>query len=560
MRLIRQSPFLVLVVLVTACSLLVGETPTVTGTPDPKPTTTDPTTTSPPPSRDCVRPTGDGDPLDTGAVASDALHLSGEIFVCADDAVVVGAGDLAEVGLAAQLAAAIRGPLLFPHPQLAAELGRLNPRTIHVIGPVDVNAPPEAEIIRHDLASAAETVRESLGATVVVGVSPGDTTALVVQSVEAIIDGSRVVTLPADGVWSDPDTGAIVSGLARPTERSEVWLVDARNPTSVLLAAAMGKVAGAAILAVDGSDLLAQPELAPVLAALSPEAIRPVGGLTDVDPWEWEVLLRGVQVPGGGYRIFPEGSKRRYLAFYGHPKTKALGVLGEQGPEATLERMQPFLADYAVDGSQVVPVFEIMASVASASATDDGDYSYEWPTSTFQDWIEVAAANDVYVVLDLQPGRDDFLTQAKQYEELLLRPNVGLALDPEWRLGPNQVHLRQIGRVDAAEINQVIDWLADLVRDNGLPQKLLLIHQFRFTMIQNRETIRGRPELQLVIQMDGDGTWAQKDETYDLLTAGTEDAPWLWGWKNFFDEDEPGPPPPEHVLGQDPVPVFVSFQ
>ena len=41
----------------------------------------------------------------------------------------------------------------------------------------------------------------------------------------------------------------------------------------------------------------------------------------------------------------------------------------------------------------------------------------------------------MYVVLDLQPGRTDFLTQAKRYEPLLALPHVGLALDPEWRLG-----------------------------------------------------------------------------------------------------------------------------
>ena len=40
----------------------------------------------------------------------------------------------------------------------------------------------------------------------------------------------------------------------------------------------------------------------------------------------------------------------------------------------------------------------------------------------------------MYVVLDLQPGRSNFLDQAKLYEPLLRLPHVGLALDPEWRL------------------------------------------------------------------------------------------------------------------------------
>ena len=81
--------------------------------------------------------------------------------------------------------------------------------------------------------------------------------------------------------------------------------------------------------------------------------------------------------------------------------------------------------------------------------------------------------NGVYVILDLQPGRTDFLTQAKRYEEFLRLPHVGLALDSEWRLEPNQVHLRQIGSVDAAEINTVVDWLAALVREDEPAAKVL---------------------------------------------------------------------------------------
>jgi hypothetical protein len=549
-----------LAVLATACSVLVGETPVVTGPAAPDPTQAPATT--PPSDRDCLRFTGTTETLDSGSVASDALQLSGELFVCADAVVVVGTSDLGEVAAAAQLAAALGGPLLFPHPQLAAELGRLNPAFVHLVGAVEVNAPPTAEMLRHDIGAAVDLTRDILGVDVAVGLSPGADTATVALTVEAISERKRVViparsTPPAE---TTIDPAEVVEAMARPADTGVIWLADVRRPVSLLLAAAVGRTVGASVVAVDGEDLLAHPEAAEALTSHPAEAIRRVGGLSDVDPWELEVLLSGVQLPGGGFRIFPPQQKRRYLAFYGHPDTPSLGVLGEQGPEKTLERMRPFIRAYGGDGSQVVPVFEIMASVASASATDDGDYSYEWPISTFERWIEVAEANDTYVVFDLQPGRDDFLTQAKQYEELLKLPYVGLALDPEWRLGPNQVHLKQIGRVDAAEINQVIDWLADLVRDNGLPQKLLIVHQFRFTMIQNRETLKARPELQLVIQMDGDGTEPQKDETYRALTAGTEDAPWKWGWKNFFDEDEPGPPAPESVMGKDPVPVFVSYQ
>jgi hypothetical protein len=108
-------------------------------------------------------------------------------------------------------------------------------------------------------------------------------------------------------------------------------------------------------------------------------------------------------------------------------------------------------------------------------------------------------------------------------------------------------------------VNEVVDWLAQMVRDNHLPQKLLLLHQFQFSMLPGRELIETPPELAVVIQMDGQGTLEAKYETWGAITAGTEAAGWLWGWKNFYDEDSPMATP-EEVLALEPLVVYVSFQ
>ena len=207
----------------------------------------------------------------------------------------------------------------------------------------------------------------------------------------------------------------------------------------------------------------------------------------------------------------------------------------------------------------VLLTFEIIATVASASAGADGNYSRRTDLEVIRPWIEAAAANGVYVVLDLQPGRSDFLSQAKHYGEFLRLPHVGLALDPEWRLKPDQVHLAQIGTVDAAEINEVVDWLAGIVREEALPQKLLIVHQFRFSMITNREQIETPPELAVLIHMDGQGSLSAKYNTWNALTGRADVDRFYWGWKNFYDEDQPVADP-EQVLELSPEIVFVSFQ
>lgn len=552
---------LAIALVLTSCS--VGDSKVTTDPTTPSSGTGSPSTTAPG-ARDCVRVTGGTDSISTGSPAGDALFLAGELFVCADEVVVASGTDINELAAGAQLAAALGGPLLLPHPQLAAEIGRLKPTHVHIIGDLQVALPPGSDESRHDVSQAVTAAMKALGVTEQVRLPALPDESTIIETVAAIATKSRVVlpqTSPGEGTLPAPtfNSSVIVEGLAVATDAPSVWLVDAGDPVTILTAAATGSAIRAQVVAVDVDNILGHPEVGLALAGQAAETLRFVGSVPDTSSWELAQLINGVQLPGGGFTILGDITPKRYVAFYGHPETGALGVLGEQGPKATLERMAPFLEAYGADGYQTIATFEVMASVAAAAATEDNDYSFEWPISTYDKWIETAVANDVYVILDLQPGREDFLSQAKQYKELLLLPFVGLALDPEWRLKPDEIHLRQIGRVEASEVNQVIDWLADLVRDNGLPQKMLIVHQFREFMIQDRSTLKERPELQLILQMDGQGPIDTKDTTWAALTNGTEDNHWKWGWKNFFDEDSPTPSP-EHTMGKTPTPVFVSYQ
>ena len=262
------------------------------------------------------------------------------------------------------------------------------------------------------------------------------------------------------------------------------------------------------------------------------------------------------ELPGGGSTLFPG---RRLVAIYGHPGDPNLGVLGEQPVDAAVQRAREVAADYEGIGPElVVPAFEIIATVASSDAGSDGDFSLESSLDHLRPWVDAASAAGLYVVLDLQPGHTDFLTQAVRYEELLTRPNVGLALDPEWRLAPGERHMRDIGQVTAAEVNQVATWLADLTRSHHLPQKLLLVHQFRIDMLPDRASIRVGPEIALVVQMDGLGAQDVKLETWQAITAGAP-AGMHFGWKNFYAEDVPLRSPAD-TLALVPSPVYISYQ
>jgi hypothetical protein len=247
------------------------------------------------------------------------------------------------------------------------------------------------------------------------------------------------------------------------------------------------------------------------------------------------------------------------VAIYGTPGTPSLGVLGEQDLAPSIERAHRHAAAYAnLTDKQVLPAFELIATVASGSKGSDKNYSNELSPSRMLEWAKAAGKAGMYAILDLQPGRTDFVTQAKLYEDVLKLPWVGLALDPEWRLKPRERHLVHIGSVHSSEVNAVQDYLAGLVQANDLPPKLLVLHQFRSDMIEDRAGVDvDRPEVAVLIHADGQGSQPEKQATWKRLRT---DAPTVaWGWKNFYDEDAPMLTP-EQTMMVEPVPDLVTYQ
>ena len=336
---------------------------------------------------------------------------------------------------------------------------------------------------------------------------------------------------------------------------------EGRAATTYAAALATARSAGAGVHALDSADPRDGADDLAFFADHAKAAVYGVGpGLGSAGDFEAlaATAAGGSELPGGGQLVFPG---RRMVALYGHPETSALGMLGEQGVDAAITRVKALAAEYQPHSAEPVqPAFEIIATVASAAPGADGNYSRYTDVEVLRPWIEAAGEAGVYVVLDLQPGRNDFLTQAKHYEEFLRLPHVGLAYDPEWRLGPNQRHMVQIGTVDAAELNEVNAWLAGLTREHALPQKVVVLHQFQLRMIADRGSLdTGYPELALVLHADGHGTPGQKLETWNALRRDLPPGIRM-AWKNFVDEDSPTFTPVETFTEVTPKPWFVSYQ
>lgn len=509
-----------------------------------------------------------------GGAGPASLAASSAFYASSPAAVVLGPDAPAAAGQASAAAVGLGVPLLVVEPgneqQVADELKRLGAEAVVLYGEPEagwaavagdraqVRGPADAEGFRSLLSLeaipaeagplvAAVAVMERGGALPVPGLAaavPKETAASNTASADQQ-DAAPVQELP-EFMPAGAGTDAIVLATEDPASAAAV---------------ATARAAGAEVRMVETADPRADQAVIEDLRSHRDGGIYAAGnafGGGEKFAAHSDVALNAPELPGGGQTVFPG---RRMVALYGHPSGGSLGVLGEQGMAETLTRARETAAQYQPYSSEpVVPTLEIITTVASSEPGADGDYSEETASEDLLPWIEAAGEAGVYVVLDLQPGYSTFLNQALRYEELLKYPHVGLALDAEWRLAPGQRHLEQIGSVDAAEINEVSAWLADLTRENVLPQKLFMLHQFNLSMIRNRDQLNvSHSELAVSLHADGHGTPGQKLDTWNALRNGLQ--PEIWpGWKNFYDEDTPTLTPEQTFTQIEPKPWFISYQ
>jgi hypothetical protein len=411
---------------------------------------------------------------------------------------------------------------------------------------------------------------------------PDDTrTALIDNKVDQVIviGGEAVVSSAVEAALAELSTGGVIriGGVNRyhtatllheaavrwgDFEPETIWLASGQTDhlADALTASPVVASQRASLLLVNGDDLHAERIVVERLRTVAPEVdeIVLLGGPAAINaaaPSQIDAVLNGVDLPGGGRSLLPDN---RLVALYGSHFTPALGVLGEQAPSQLGPRLDAIVDPYReLSDRPILPALDLIATIATASAGADGLYRSRSTDAEIQQWLDAARANDAYLILDLQPGRSDFWTEAQAYERFLREPDVGLALDPEWRTtAPQRPGGGTIGSVSAAEINAVSAWLSDLVAEEQLPEKLLIIHNFRVDMVTDRQDVTASEGLAVLFHMDGQGGRNVKLDSYRILR---QTSPFYNGFKIFFDED-PNPFQPAEVLNLDPVPDFISYQ
>jgi len=271
----------------------------------------------------------------------------------------------------------------------------------------------------------------------------------------------------------------------------------------------------------------------------------------------WPVVTPPL-LPGS---ILPQ---KRIVAYYGNPQSKRMGALGEYPKDEMLRRLKSEAAKWqAADPAHPVqPALHLIAVVAQGTAGKAGKYRMIMPDAIINQVYGWAREANAILFIDIQTGHEDIRTLLPRFEWILKNPDVHLGIDPEFNLiQSGKIPGTKIGTYDAADINYASGYLKDLVRKYNIPPKLFVVHRFTRNGVTNSRNILLRPEVQLVMNMDGWGApWLKRDSYKDYIVAEPVQ---YTGFKLFYHNDTKKGDPlltPQDVLRLKPQPLYIQYQ
>ena len=258
---------------------------------------------------------------------------------------------------------------------------------------------------------------------------------------------------------------------------------------------------------------------------------------------------------------------KRVVAYYGNLYSNRMGALGKWPKNVMIPKLLEETKKWSEADSLVpaIPCLHYIAVTAQGAPGKDGKWRTRMPHSQIDTILNWAKEIDAIVFIDVQVGLSDLQTEIPLFEKYLSMPNLHLGIDPEFAMlgkggaKPGSV----IGTLDAKDINWVSNYMADLVKKHNLPPKMLMVHRFTKGMVTNYKDITLRPEIQIVMDMDGWGPPDLKRGTYRYWI--NEQPVQFTGFKLFYVNDTEMSKRTElmsrqEILGLKPKPMYIQYQ
>lgn len=254
---------------------------------------------------------------------------------------------------------------------------------------------------------------------------------------------------------------------------------------------------------------------------------------------------------------------KRIVAYYGNPLSKRMGALGEYEPQEMLRRLDREVAAWraADPDTPVQPALHLIVVVAQGDPGPSGKYRTIMRDTMVEMVYGWAKSRNAIMFIDIQTGLSNIRELLPRFEHFLKRPDVHLGVDPEFMMKSGHKPGTKIGTMDASDINYASGYLAELVRKYNLPPKVLTIHRFTRGGVTNYRSIVLRPEVQIVMHMDGWGApWLKRDSYKDYIVSEPVQ---FTGFKLFYHNDTKKGDPlmkPQDLLKLRPQPLYIQYQ
>lgn len=254
----------------------------------------------------------------------------------------------------------------------------------------------------------------------------------------------------------------------------------------------------------------------------------------------------------------------RIIAYYGNLYSKKMGILGELPKDAMLKKLNSEVDRWQAADPKIkaIPALHYIAITAQSSPGKTNLHRLRMPFHQIDTIIDWAKPIDALVFLDVQVGHSSVKSEVETLEKYLKLPNVHLGIDPEYSMKNGEIPGTKIGTFNSDDINDAISFLANIVRENNLPPKILVVHRFTQGMVTGYKEIKIIPEVQVVMNMDGFGSKILKKSTYQAYIY--REPVQFTGFKLFYKNDTKSNPnglyTPTELLQFTPKPIYIQYQ
>lgn len=477
--------------------------------------------------------------IEPGNPAEIALRSSQLFFESAQVVVLASSTETAAVSRAASVAITLGTPLLLTAPpgenvsgndvtdqdagsagpgSLNTELLRLGTRALLTVGEVSLHQLDTTSLVVQPVPGGGDDLAEILGVPVTAVPAPDPTEAM-----------EQLAALAGGEIYDAPDLGPAPTAYGTlpttlPAERNERVTVFTGFDTHFYAGVATARAAGARVFVSDDPA-----SRTAVVDHLAVHPSRPVVGLGEqfADPQSLQRMVASLHsgqiLPSGAQRVFrANGSDVAVITL---DARTALKEEGTDNARDVLDRARN-LATRAEEARGRPSVAGVDVRAAENSA-DELIY-----------WADQAREAGAYLLLRVRPT-GDLLAAIRGLEELLRRPEVGVRIDTS-----------EIDALDAGEINDVVVYLRRLVREEHLPQKLLVVDLGEDSDLTHPDSLTGSGgEVALTFSVT-DGAKEQWRTAREALPAGVHWGVVIEKVSEEGEEEDPAYPKIGDVLGK----------